>query len=188
MLMVAFLLKLIKHLNRLNWTSLVVFSYFCCDCPVVIHFVCIIVCFLARLHARTNVNDNDWLFIFYKCKLLIRAFIKYQQCILLQRFIDHWLLSFYVSLKMSHGNWYKYCSHKLKLHFFDLLWICCTKSCEFAVQQLYSKSTAFQPIAQLVVQQIHHKSTTNRTTGVLAIVSICCRLRLQPHYTHDCSS
>ena len=44
------------------------------------------------------------------------------------------------------------CQLKVKLHVFDLLWICCTTSCTTSPQQIHNKSKA--------VQQIHNKSTT----------------------------
>ena len=43
---------------------------------------------------------------------------------------------------------------KVKLHLFDMLWICCTTSCTTSPQQIHNKSTT----SRNVVQQIHNKS------------------------------
>jgi hypothetical protein len=82
---------------------------------------------------------------------------------------------------------------QLKLHLFDLLWICCTTcgtanpqqttSCtanplqihnfstfrqihNISTCQIHSKCTTLRQVVELVVQQIHSKSTTSRTNGV----------------------
>jgi hypothetical protein len=46
---------------------------------------------------------------------------------------------------------------QLKLHLFDLLWICCTKSCTANPQQFHNKSTASPKIIETV--QFEHMET-----------------------------
>ena len=63
---------------------------------------------------------------------------------------------------------------KVKLHLFDLLWICCTTSCTTSPQQIHNKSKA--------VRQTHNKSTTNlaSTTNPQHLDTRCCTTNRKP--------
>jgi hypothetical protein len=101
-----------------------------------------------------------------------------------------------VCYRMTVGFW-RSSSHKIKLHLFDLLWICSTTSftanpqqihnspqqihnksnegvwavcLQQVVEQIHNKSTTFDKSCNLiVVLQIHTKSTKNRTSRVWTI-------------------
>ena len=73
------------------------------------------------------------------------------------------------------------CVFLLKLHLFDLLWICCTTCCTTNPQQIESCTTFCSNstysiccgfVVQLVVQQIHNKSTTLRQVVQQAVRQI----------------